>query len=303
MTSSEAINTIRESLTVKNNNNEIDVKIKESQSTISFYITNKKNRRRVEVRVSNHYPNLEREYKSKIKSFISIIFPENNNICMSNKKSTVKLRQGQKVKNFNVKNYKYNTSSLNRNDLIQIINNIVHTLNVSHEYNDNNLNKSAQATSEVLEPKYRFKRHTITDVISSLQNFSDKERCATNIINSKDGYPKMATFDGADFVSEATISRIVKEVLEECYFRSNINQIVCEELQRIKPQAFKGTNGNKIDTIASFVDDESGAKTHISTDDDCYVIYQQKVDGKYETTDYISPIVFDVLKTIPNPHK
>lgn len=104
-------------------------------------------------------------------------------------------------------------------------------------------------------------------------------------------------------LTEATISRIVKEVLEECCFRSNINQTVCEELQRIKPQAFKGTNGNMIDTIASFVDNESGAKTHISTDDDCYIIYQQKADGKYETADYISPSVFDVLKKLPNPNK
>lgn len=46
--------------------------------------------------------------------------------------------------------------------------------------------------------------------------------------------------------------------------------------------------------------DESGGRCQISIDDHCYILRLKQSDGRYETTSWIFPEAFEVLKTLPS---
>lgn len=58
-------------------------------------------------------------------------------------------------------------------------------------------------------------------------------------------------------------------------------------------------NGVEFTPVATLAD-EYGGRCQISIDDHCYILRLKQSDGKYKTTAWIFPEVFEVLKTLPS---
>ncbi len=58
-------------------------------------------------------------------------------------------------------------------------------------------------------------------------------------------------------------------------------------------------NGVEFTPIATLAD-EYGGRCQISIDDHCYILRLLQPNGMYETTSWIFPEAFEVLKTLPS---
>ncbi len=61
-------------------------------------------------------------------------------------------------------------------------------------------------------------------------------------------------------------------------------------------------NGSTFTPVATLAD-EWGGRCQISIDDHCYILRLRKPDGSYNTTSWIFPEAFEVLKRLRSPNR